>query len=65
MVNDVPTADGDVRFGLRPGVLLATSGEELRLLRKPPWHTDEAFGPPTPARRALLARLAAGTYRPD
>jgi SagB-type dehydrogenase family enzyme len=53
-------AGRDERLSLRPGVYLAADDEQLRLLRRQPWHSSESFGAPSAAKRAMLNRLAQG-----
>jgi hypothetical protein len=55
-----PWADCTQRLALRPGVVLGTNDDELRLLRRQIWRPEESFGAPNPVKRALLARLARG-----
>jgi SagB-type dehydrogenase family enzyme len=59
-----PPADCTQHLSLRPGVVLATSDDELRLLRRLIWRPEESFGLPDPVKRALLFRLADGACTP-
>jgi SagB-type dehydrogenase family enzyme len=49
------------RLSLRPGVILATSDGDVRLLRPQLlWLAEKSLGTPDPVKRALLTRLAEG-----
>jgi SagB-type dehydrogenase family enzyme len=52
------TAVFDERLELRPGAYLATGADEVQLCRQVLWRHSQSLGPPHPAKRAVLMRLA-------